>query len=101
MQHNRSLYGLLFNRLISACYEPIDVNVLEYATTVIHQLISEGYYVYLHCSASRGRSPTIAAAYIIRFLGKDKEEAMNQVKNVRLNAWTGEDGKIRCILRRF
>ena len=80
--------------------EPIKVDVLEYVTKTIDRLISEGYYVYLHCTASRGRSPTIAAAYLIR-RGMTKNEAMNKVSTVRPEAWRGSDKKFAFFLDEF
>ena len=80
--------------------QPITTDVLEYVTMTIHRLISQGHYVYLHCSASRGRSPTIAAAYLVR-LGKNKNEAMSQVKIVRLNAWSGSNKNFAAFLDEF
>jgi len=71
-------------------YRPIKVDVLDYVTNTIARLISEGRYVYLHCTASQGRSPTVAAAYLIR-LGKTKDEAMKEVRTVRPMAWYGGD----------
>lgn len=81
-------------------YEPIKLNVLEYVTKTIDSLISEGHYVYLHCTASLGRSPTIAAAYLIR-RGMAKNEAMNKVRTVRPKAWLGRDGKYATYLDEF
>ena len=80
--------------------QPITLDVLEYVTMTIHRLISQGHYVYLHCSASRGRSPTIAAAYLIR-LGKNKNEAISQVKTVRPNAWSGSNENFAAFLDEF
>jgi protein-tyrosine phosphatase len=82
-------------------FEPIPMHRLEYITMTIHRLICEGHYVYLHCTASKGRSPTIAAAYLIRFLGKDKSEAMSQVKTVRPKAWSGSDKNFAGFLDEF
>jgi hypothetical protein len=80
--------------------QPISIDALEYVTTRVHRLISQGHYVYLHCSASRGRSPTIAAAYLI-CLGKEREEAMNLVRRVRSEAWSGRDGNYPAFLDKF
>jgi protein-tyrosine phosphatase len=73
-------------------YEPIPVSRLKYITMIIHKLILQGHYVYLHCTASRGRSPTIAAAYLI-CLGNTEEKARSLVKTVRTKAWDNDDDK--------
>jgi hypothetical protein len=80
--------------------EPIPIDTLKYVAMKIHQLISQGHYVYLHCSASCGRSPTIAAAYLI-CLGKEKNEAMNLVRGVRSGAWSGKDRRFAAFLDEF
>lgn len=43
-------------------YKPISLDNLRYAVETIDRLILEGNYVYLHCTAAYGRSPTIAVA---------------------------------------
>jgi len=81
-------------------YEPVPTDILEYITSLIDALISQGHYVYVHCSASRGRSPTIAAAYLIR-LGKSKIQSMNLVKTIRPMAWSGRDSNYPAFLEEF
>jgi gamma-glutamylcyclotransferase (GGCT)/AIG2-like uncharacterized protein YtfP len=81
-------------------FEPIPIETLRYAARQIHQLILQGKYIYLHCSAAHGRSPTIAAAYLI-CLGKEKNEAMSLVRGVRNCAWSGMDGRCADFLDEF
>ena len=85
---------------INDYFSPIEVDVLEYATNTIARLISEGHYVYLHCTAGLGRSPTIAAAYLIR-LGRSKDEAMAEVRKIRPMAWLEEDQNYAGALDEF
>ena len=81
-------------------YVDIPVEKLRYLTTKIHQLVSGGHYVYLHCTASKGRSPTVAVAYLI-CLGKGKDEAMEMVRSVRPLAWLGYDKEYAASLDKF
>jgi protein-tyrosine phosphatase len=81
-------------------FEPIPVETLKYITMIIHKLILAGHYVYLHCSASKGRSPTIAAAYLI-CLGNTEKKARSLVKNVRSEAWIGDDNEYALCLGEF
>jgi len=85
---------------IEDVYKPIPTDILEYITNIIAALISQGYYVYVHCSASLGRSPTIVAAYLIR-LGKSKTQAMNLIKTTRPMAWSGRDSNYSRFLDEF
>lgn len=80
--------------------EPISVETLKYVTMKIHRLILQGHYVYLHCSASMGRSPTIAAAYLICF-GNEKRAAMHLVRSIRSEAWSEDDGNYATFLGEF
>ena len=81
-------------------YEPIGVEVLKYVTGTVDRLMSDGHYVYLHCTAALGRSPTVAAAYLIRS-GKTMEEAMNEVRKIRPLAWRGPNRNYPRLLGEF
>jgi hypothetical protein len=81
-------------------FRPIPSETLRYASTQIHQLILKGHYIYLKSAKAHGRSPTIAAAYLI-CLGKEKTEAMNIVTNVRNGAWSGMDSTCADFLDEF
>ena len=81
-------------------YQPIPIEKLKYTTNIIHELISHGHYVYLHCSACHGRSPTVAAAYLI-CLGTEKKTAMSTVKSVRKEAWNNDDKNYAASLDEF
>ena len=81
-------------------FRPIPSETLRYVVTQIHQLILKGHYIYLKSAKAHGRSPTIAAAYLI-CLGKEKTEAMNLVTNVRNGAWSGMDSTCADFLDEF
>ena len=81
-------------------FRPIPSETLRYVVTQIHQLILKGHYIYLKSAKAHGRSPTIAAAYLI-CLGKEKNEAMNLVTDVRNGAWSGMDSTCADFLDEF
>ncbi len=81
--------------LVPDDFEPLPVEALDEAVELLASLIAEGHYVYLHCSLGKGRSPSVAAAYLIRY-GKDgkrmsAEAAKRHVKECREVAWEGGD----------
>jgi len=81
-------------------FRPIPSETLRYVATQIHQLILKGHYIYLKSAKAHGRSPTIAAAYLI-CLGKEKNEAINLVTDVRNGAWSGMDSTCADFLDEF
>lgn len=53
-------------------------------TSIIDQVINQGKTIYVHCKAGHGRSPTLVAAYFIRFKGMSPTEAISYVSSQRL-----------------
>ena len=49
----------------------------------LHDLLSAGYIVYLHCTAGCGRSPTVAIAYLIWHRGVALADAWAYVRSRR------------------
>ncbi len=49
---------------------------LDIGTSAIHEAIANGKSVYVHCKNGHGRSPTMVAAYLIRYQGKSVDEAV-------------------------
>lgn len=66
--------------------------VVDAADTVA-RLRSEGHVVFLHCVAAHSRTPTIAAAYSARHLGRDCMTAHEEVRAVlpQHSAWRNPD----------
>lgn len=52
------------------------VDQLDAGTAVIDEALLHGKTVYVHCRNGHGRSPTLIAAYLIRFQGKSVDEAV-------------------------
>lgn len=71
---------------------PTDV-VLDMGTALMHEAIGHGKTVYVHCRNGHGRSPTLVAAYFIRFNRKTAEAAMQEIVNNRQEAHFEETQK--------
>jgi len=53
---------------------------LEVGSLLIDTTVSKGKNIYVHCKEGHGRSPTMVAAYFIRYKGMEVEEAIAAVK---------------------
>ncbi len=49
----------------------------------MHEMIKDGKKVYVHCRNGHGRSPTLVAAYLIRFEKKSLQEAEKLILKTR------------------
>lgn len=56
---------------------------LEIGTSIIDQVVSKGKTIYVHCKAGHGRSPTMVAAYLIRFKEMGLDQAISYVSSQR------------------
>jgi len=52
-------------------------------TSIINEAVNNNQNIYIHCKNGHGRSPTIVAAYLIRFQNKSVSEAVNLIKSKR------------------
>lgn len=59
---------------------------LDMGTAIMQEAIKDGKVVYVHCTNGHGRSPTLVAAYLIRFGRKSVDEAINTVITNRREA---------------
>jgi protein-tyrosine phosphatase len=62
---------------------PPSKDQLDLGTSIINQAIKNGETVYLHCKNGHGRSPTMLAAYLMRFKGMKVNEAINYIAKKR------------------
>jgi len=62
---------------------PPTTDQLDTGTAIIDQNIKNGNTVYVHCKNGHGRSPTMVAAYLMRYRGMDLEEAESFLKKKR------------------
>lgn len=52
-------------------------------TAAIHEAVVNGKKVYVHCKNGHGRSPTVVAAYLIRYKDYSLEGALKLIKEKR------------------
>jgi protein-tyrosine phosphatase len=80
-----ALHGLTLDQY---CYLPtVDdqaptLDQLERGVEFIHQVVSKGGKVYVHCTGGIGRAPTMAAAYFI-YTGMRLEDAIRLIAETR------------------
>lgn len=79
---------------------PLPPKTLIAATLALGRLLMMHRGVFVHCMEGKGRSPTVAAAFLIT-LGVPVEEAATQIQEHRKVAWEGSDGIYRLQLDRF
>lgn len=60
-----------------------DQSQLDSGTSVMNEVIKNGKKIYIHCKNGHGRSPTLVAAYMIRFEGKTPGEAEELIRQKR------------------
>jgi protein-tyrosine phosphatase len=63
-------------------YSP-DQLQLDIGTSIMNAAIEQGEVVYTHCKNGHGRSPTLVAAYYIRYKGKSVDEVSAFLKEKR------------------
>lgn len=56
---------------------------MDIGTAIMDEAIKQGKRVYVHCKNGHGRSPTMVAAYLIRYQGKGVDEAIDFVAGAR------------------
>ncbi len=81
-------------------------SILDAASCVVSELIATGHRVYLHCTFGRGRSPTIAAAYLIAHEGLSTAEAQAHIEGLdsrwlHRGIWMGYDARFPGSLHEF
>jgi len=56
---------------------------LPAAVNLLHRLIAVGHTIYLHCTAGRDRSPTVAVAYLAKYKNMTVEQAKDHLESLR------------------
>jgi protein-tyrosine phosphatase len=57
---------------------------LDFGTSIINEAVRNNKKIFVHCKNGHGRSPTMVAAYLIRFQGKTVDEAIRLIINKRM-----------------
>ena len=58
-------------------------NQLDVGTSIINEAVKDDKVVYVHCRNGHGRSPTVVAAYFIRYEGLGVDEIIGVIKGKR------------------
>jgi|GEM_PF-5536522 len=61
----------------------VEFDILESAADYIHEQISSGKNIYVHCVAGKGRSSQCIAAYLIKYHGFSAQESVDFIKSKR------------------
>jgi len=62
---------------------PPNIYQLDAGTSIIHQAVLDRKPVYVHCQHGHGRSPTLVAAYYVRYRNMSARDALLYVKSRR------------------
>lgn len=62
---------------------PPDKTQLDLGTSIIHEAIKNNKRVYVHCRNGHGRSPTLVAAYLMKYKNMSSNEAQMYIKKKR------------------
>lgn len=73
-------------------YAP-SISQLAVGSSVINEAIKNQKKIYVHCKNGHGRSPTLIAAYLIRYKGYTVEEVLKFIKDKRMESHI-EDSQI-------
>ena len=85
--------------LIPESGQPIPISRLKIASAVIGDNVDSGRKVVLHCLKGRGRSPTMAAAYLM-LSGMSVADAKHTITSKR-QVWAGADENYAGLLNDF
>lgn len=68
------------------------------ATTIIHEAVENSQNVFVHCKNGHGRSPTVVAAYLIRFKNMSVMESIKLIKAKRPEVHL-EEGQVAALTK--
>lgn len=66
-------------------------------TKVIHEAVKSGKIVYVHCRNGHARSPSLVAAYLMKYLEKSLVEALTLIKEKRPESHI-EDSQVHALV---
>lgn len=73
----------MYMRLPTRDHEAPSQSQLRIAAQAIHEIVSQGKSIYVHCQNGHGRAPTVVAAYFIQYKQKTVDQAIALVKKQR------------------
>ena len=84
LEHAYRTHGMRFHHVpITDCDAAMLAARLDHVVQLVHEAVSGGHRVYLHCNAGMNRAPTIAIAYIHVHQGLALTAARDLVKQRR------------------
>lgn len=92
--------GVHFWNLPNPDFTPVRDEDVDRGVDFVHQQISQGRKVYVHCQAGVGRSATIVVCYLIKYHGMLPREAVAFVKSKRAIAVNEDSPAIRRFIER-
>jgi len=75
--------GITQERFPVIDFTPPSLEIIEAASEYVHQVVSNGGTVYVHCKAGRGRAASVCMAYLIRYQNMRASEAQQQLQAKR------------------
>ena len=73
-------HGLRYLPVTSPDHAPLAVETMHLCADFIHEVVTEGGKVYIHCRAGKGRGPLAAAAYLIKYLHMNALQTARVIK---------------------
>lgn len=70
-------------------HTPLSPDELAEAAEYIHRAVSVGKKIYVHCRAGHGRSAMAVAGYLIKYMGKTAQQAIDIIVNCRPTSTVG------------
>jgi protein-tyrosine phosphatase len=68
---------------LTHAFQDLLLRSMEPVLERLHQEVSAGHSVLIHCHAGKDRTGLVMAAYLVRYEGLDVEQAIEQVRAVR------------------
>ncbi len=75
--------GIGVTQIAAKDFSPLTASEIKQGIETLAALLEQGDNVYLHCKAGRGRSATIAIAYLMHYQSLSFDEAFHHVEKLR------------------
>jgi protein-tyrosine phosphatase len=70
---------------------------LDLGTAIINQAVKNEKKIYVHCKNGHGRSPTLVAAYLVKYKGFQVGQAVELIKKARPEVHI-EDTQLKALM---
>lgn len=75
--------GAEYHAIVAKDHALLEIRDMERGADIIHDTVSQGKNVFVHCRGGVGRSATAIAAYLIKYQGMSPEQAANIIQASR------------------